>query len=186
MAAVAVLFVSTTVMANEPKLESKENSKNLVFEWEAQMADASVRFIDEDGNVIFNDNLITVDTYIKKFNLETLAKGNYILEVENSIKKISYSISVTENDAVIEEKVENQKPFYKKEDGSVFINYLNSDMKEVKIAVYDAQGRRLFKETIEDTFVVEKAFNFKGAYEGEYTIVVNSGSNTFYESIAIK
>ena len=184
-AAIALLFVSTTIMAKEPKLSSEVNSKNVIFQWDNQMGDASVRIVDDKGNIIYSDNLNKIDTYIKNFNLETLEEGNYLLEVENSMREINYFIEVTKNDAVIVDSEENLKPFYKRQNGLVFLNFMNYDMEEVKITIYDACGRKLFRETIKDSLIVEKAFNFNDAFEGVYTIIIRSDSQTFYKTVVI-
>ncbi|MBM1107942.1 hypothetical protein JQC67_17435 [Aurantibacter crassamenti] len=186
IAAVALLFVSTSISAKEPKLITEKSSKSVVFEWDDKMDNTSLSFIDNDGNVIYSDYVEGVEDYVKKFNLETLAIGNYFLIVENSIKEITYSLSVSKNEIVILDTVEEFKPVYRKIDGVVYLNYLNLTKEPVDVVVYDATGRKLFKETFVEEMSVSKIFNFTDAIEGEYSIVLKSDSETFYEAVSVK
>ncbi|MEO9891718.1 hypothetical protein [Aurantibacter sp.] len=185
-AAVALLFVSTSVLAKEPKLVTDETSKSVVFEWEDNMANTSLSFIDSEGNTIYSDYVISVEDYAKKFNLETLASGDYFLIVDNTIREITYSIKITKNDILIVGENEKVKPVFRKEEGVVYMNYLNVSKEPVEVFVYDTTGRKLFTETFENEMAVAKVFNFKDAFEGEYSIVVKSDSDTFYEGVSVK
>ncbi|MRI00380.1 hypothetical protein GH721_07490 [Kriegella sp. EG-1] len=187
VAAVALLFVSTSVLAKEPKLVTDETSKSVVFEWEDNMANTSLSFIDSEGNTIYSDYVTSVEDYAKKFNLETLAVGDYYLIVDNTIREITYSIKITKKDILILGEKEKVKPVFRKEEGVVYMNYLNVSKAPVEVFVYDsATGRKLFRETFEDEMAVAKVFNFKNAFEGEYSIVVKSDADTFYEGVSVK
>jgi len=186
IAALAFLFTTNMSMANEPTLSTVTTSKSVVFKWEEDVINANLSFIDSDGNVIYNDKVAGVKDYIKKFNLNTLAAGNYYLIVEDGSKEITYSIKINENDVLIAAKDEIIKPVFKEEKGRLFFNYLNLDGEEVKVAIYDSFGRKLFKETFENEMYVSKVFNFSNAFDGDYTIVVKADSGTFYKYVSIK
>lgn len=186
IAALVFLFTTNMSMANEPTLSTVATSKSVVFKWEEDVINANLSFIDSDGNVIYNDKVAGVKDYIKKFNLNTLEAGNYYLIVEDGSKEITYSIKINENDVLIAAKDEIIKPVFKEEKGRLFFNYLNLDGEEVKVAIYDSFGRKLFKETFENEMYVSKVFNFSNAFDGDYTIVVKADSGTFYKYVSIK
>lgn len=186
IAAVALLFATTTVMANELKLATDGTSKSLVLEWDAQLSDTSIKIEDKNGNVMYTDNIVEGDKYLKKFDLAHLPQGDYFLKVENSMKEVVYSISVNKNDVSLIEEKENLKPFYKKKEGMVYLSLLNLDKEEVKVTVLDSANRVLFKEAFENKDVIEKVFNFKNALEDRYTVVIKDGKHTFYEAIVVK
>lgn len=186
IAAAALLFATTTVLAKEPKLETVGNSKSIVLEWNAHLSDASLKIYDANGVIIHSDYIKNVDEYAKRFDLTPLAEGTYFLKIENGAKELVYSLSVNKNNISILGMTENLKPAYREKEGRVYLNFLNRDMEKVEVSVTDTLGNVLFKETFEDKFVVEKAFNFKGAYEGDYTIAVSNGSRIFYETVSIK
>jgi len=186
IAAVALMFATTTIIAKEPKLETIDNSKTLVFEWDAQLVNTTVKIIDDEGYIIYKEFVSDVENYVKRFDLSFLPEGEYSLTVENSLREVVYDIDVDEQLVKIIGEDEKMKPIYRKEEGRIFLNYLNTDKDQVKITVYDSLGRKLFKETLSDKLLIEKVFNFQDAFEGEYTIVVKKDSETYYETVSIQ
>ncbi len=182
---VALMLVTVTGMANEPKfnLKTKSATKSLVFEMEYS-EQTTVILKDSDGNIIYSESVSNA-SYSKKFNLENLEDGLYYFTTENKLREIVYTIDVTDTDVKIIDKEENTKPYFRRVDGKVLLNFLNLDESSVKVKVVDAENRVLFEETYTDTKIVEKAFDFTKALEGTYTISVEDFNNTFYESIAV-
>jgi len=77
-------------------------------------------------------------------------------------------------------------PVFKKKGQKLFVNLLNLDQEKVTIKVIDSEGRIVFKEVIEGDIVVEKAFNFEKAFEGNYTVVIVDNNETFKEKVVVK
>lgn len=81
---------------------------------------------------------------------------------------------------------ENHEPFFRKADGKLYINFFNQDLEKVQIKVLDSENRLLYKETLKDQLVVEKAFNFKNASKDNYKVVIMEGNATYYEYFSVK
>lgn len=186
IAAVAMLIATTTSLANELKLATDGTPKSLVFEWDAQFADTAIKIEDQNGNIVFSDDIVDVDKYVKRFDLTQLPQGGYFLKVENAMREVAYSLNVTKNDVSIVGEKENVKPVYRKEDGKVYLSLLNLDKSDVKVSVVDELSRVLFNESFEEESIVEKTFNFKDALEGNYTLVIEDGTSTYYEAVSVK
>lgn len=95
-------------------------------------------------------------------------KGNKAVEVEKNIIDVELD------------------PTFKKKGGVLYMNLLNLDQEKVTIKIYDSSGRVVYKETFENSLVIEKAFNFKKAYEDDYTVVVIDNNEKFIEVVAVK
>ena len=67
----------------------------------------------------------------------------------------------------------------------VFVNVLNLDGTPVTIRVFDEENRLLYFKRFEESPVVEKAFNFEEAYEGDYSVVVSDGDATYSASVKV-
>ena len=186
MAAVALLFATTSVMAKEPKLGTDGISKSLVFEWEAQLTEATLKIFDANGTIMYSDYINTVAAYAKKFDLTALSEGRYFVKIENGARELVYSISVNRNSIAILGLEESLVPAFRKSRERVYLNFLNHGLADVEVRVTDSFGNLLYEETFNDSFVVEKAFNFEGAFEGDYTIAVRTGKKTYYETIPVK
>lgn len=187
IATVALMFVVATSMAKEPKLSVAQNTeKSLIFEMEQPSEQTVVSILDVEGVIIYSEKVADVATYLKKFDLRNLPDGNYILTVEDALKVTIFEFDIDDTDVSIEERKENTKPVFKKDGERVFLNLLNSEKEDVKITIYDSENRVVFTETVSDTLLVEKAFNFEKAYEDTYMVVVKNGKNTFYENVIVK
>lgn len=185
-AVIALVLVTVTAAAKEPKLRviNKADDKALVFEWDTQEEDTYIQIIDGEGNIIFSENVLDTKVYAKRFDLKNLADGNYLLEAENALKKITYTINVDEKVGVAKKK-EAVKPVFRKVNNMVYLNLLNLEGKKVEIKVLDSDNRMVFKETVENEALVEKAFNFKNAYAGNYTVIVREGNEVHYKDIVV-
>ena len=183
-----VAFMLTTVvsMAKEPKLSivSENDIKSLVFELDSQSKETLVQFMDANDKILYSESLDN-EVYLKKFNLKKLKDGFYYLLADDSIRSILYEILLEGDEVKIVERKENAKPVFRTLGDKIFLNLLNLEKKDVEIKVYDSQNRVVYKETLRDQMLVEKAFNFEKAYNDNYTLVIKDGSDIYYENIAI-
>ena len=74
--------------------------------------------------------------------------------------------------------------FNQKED-KVFVNLYNLNKDIVEIKIYDSQNRIVYTETITDRLLVKKVFNFEGAFEDSYTLVIKKQGETYKKSILV-
>ena len=84
------------------------------------------------------------------------------------------------------EAADKGKPVLRQKGDKVYLNLLNLKGDKVRIAVYDSEGRLLFKETVKGDRTVEKAFNFGAAYKDSYSVVVKDSFGTYLEEIVVK
>lgn len=83
-------------------------------------------------------------------------------------------------------KKESTRPVFKKKGEMLYMNLLNLDLEKVTITVYDSENRLVFKEILEGELVIEKAFNFKKAFEDRYTVIVKDSEGTYKERLVVK
>lgn len=187
IATVALMFVVATSTAKEPTLTVTPNAeKSLTFAMDATSEQTMISIVDLEGAVIYSNKVIAEAAYSKKFNLSNLPDGSYVLKVEGTLKVTTFEFDIYNSKVLIEERKENVKPVFRNIGEKVYLNFLNLEKEEVKVIVYDSNGRAVFKETIADTMLIEKAFNFEKAFADTYTVVVKNGKDTFYENVFIK
>ncbi len=186
IAVVALLFFVATGLAKEPKLSLTPNTeKSLNFEMDATLEKTAISIIDTEGTIIYSESVTAANLYSKKFNLNNLPKGGYFLKVEDSLRETIFAFSVEDSKIVIAERNVNAKPVFRRKEGKVYLNLLNLDEKDVKIKVLDSSDDILFEETISNTTLVEKVFNFENALDGNYTISVQDKMNSYYEVVVV-
>jgi hypothetical protein len=57
-----------------------------------------------DGTVIYSENASGKEGILKTFNFQEFPAGTYILEVEDSVKKVRHEITITDNTTVLSSK----------------------------------------------------------------------------------
>lgn len=77
------------------------------------------------------------------------------------------------------------QPYFSMKGERMFVSLLNVDLTDIRIKVVDNVGRVLYREVIKDELVIEKAFNFERAYEGEYRVVVERNGERFIKRIRV-
>lgn len=146
--------------------------------------DLTLSITDTDKNLLYFENMKN-GTITKKFDLSNLKNGMYYLSTSDTSRLVVYTVSILGNDVDIMGKKETVKPYFRKTEEKMVVNFLNLDRSNVDIKVYDEEYRLVFAETIADTMVIEKAFNFQGAYKGNYRVVVSDTNETYSENFIV-
>tara|TARA_R110002051_G_scaffold101478_1_gene172298 strand:+ start:17677 stop:18261 length:585 start_codon:yes stop_codon:yes gene_type:complete len=183
---IAFMFATVAGMAREPKLNllSEGKAKSVVLTMDASSKGVQVKLMDSDLNVIYAERM-SEGQFSKKLNLKDLTDGVYFLSADDNLKSYSYTIVLKNNELNILETAEDVKPFFKKTNNMIFLNYLNLDKAKLSIKIFDAEGRTVFTQVVADEMIVEKAFNFADAYPGTYTLSVKSANKTYSEEFVV-
>ncbi|WP_027067825.1 MULTISPECIES: hypothetical protein [Maribacter] len=183
---VAFMLATVAGMAREPKLNllSAGKAKSVVLTMDASVNGVQVKLMDSDLNVIYSEKM-SEGQFSKKLNLKDLTDGVYFLSADNNMTEYSYTIVLDNNDVRIVESDEDIKPFFRKTDNMIFMNYLNLDKSKLSIKIYDTESRTVFTQEVADEMIVEKAFNFTDAFPGTYTVTVKSAGKTYTEEFVV-
>jgi len=186
VALVAFMSVTTVSFAIQPILDVVTGDNKVVdIKMETESKKTRVKIIDANYETIFSENVYSENVYSKRFNFKSLPEGTYFLSVDDSLKETIFTLSVADSDISILKKVENFKPIYTRENGKVYMNFLNLEKEDVKITVVDSEGRTVFEEIVNDENKIEKVFNFSGAYKDTYTVIIKNKNSRFYERIIV-
>ncbi|MFS4417663.1 hypothetical protein [Maribacter sp. 2307ULW6-5] len=183
----ALFLTMGTGMAKGPKmnlLPAKE-AKGVVLSLAGLSEKVAVSLMDAEQNTIHFERL-TEGSLGKKFDMKNLPDGQYWLKTETALSTVLYSIVLEGDAVVIKEEGEHSKPYFRKTREQLMLNFLNKEMGSVDIKVYDGQERLVFSETVKDRFLIEKAFNFSGAYPGEYSVVIADGYGVYGEDFTVR
>ncbi|WP_430908929.1 hypothetical protein [Maribacter sp. 2-571] len=186
IALLAVLFTTVMVSAKDLNITADSTEQSLVFEMEAAKQSTTIRIMDSRLQEIYGDVIAAGTPYFKKFDVSNLISGNYTVSIEDSLKRINYSVTIDGDTLEISKPKRTNKPVFRKKGDRIYVNLLNLDLEDIAIAVYDSEGRRLFSETNNADQIVQKAFNFEDAKNDSYTVMVRDASHTYYEEIVVK
>ncbi|SNR76578.1 Por secretion system C-terminal sorting domain-containing protein [Maribacter sedimenticola] len=183
---VAFMFATVAGMAREPKLNllTAGKAKSVVLTMEASSVGVQIKLMDSDLNVIYSEK-VSEGLFSKKLNFKDLADGVYFLSADDNLKNYSYTIVLEKNNVKIVDADEDIKPFFRKTNNMILMNYLNLDKSKMAIKIYDAEGRTVFSQEVIDELIVEKAFNFADAFPGVYVVTVKSAGKTYTEEFVV-
>ncbi len=182
----ALLLTATIGLAknSDIRLRTSKQPKSLVLTMENVSKDFTLKITDIEHNVLYFEKMDN-SLVIKKFDLRNLENGTYFLTTTDVDKVIVYTVSIEGDKVNILKKDENVKPHFRLTKERLFINFLNLDKSKVVIKVYDAEYRVVFSETVKEEMIIEKAFNFEGAYKGNYRVVVSDTNETYSENFIV-
>lgn len=186
--ALVVLFLSTAISiakTTETGLDKAKETKSVVLNLEKASKGLTVRFTDADNNVLYSEKLKD-GAISKKFDMKNLEDGTYFITTSDLTKLVVYTVTLNADEVNITKTEEVLKPSFRKTSNGVALNFLNLDKSAVDVTVYDDNYRMIFNETFNDSLIVNKAFNFKSAYEGNYKVVVTDANRAFSEYITIE
>ncbi len=184
---VALLFTAAVGMANEPyiKLDTQTGGQSLVFKPDSDSQGTQIKFVDSDGHIIFSD-IVGSPVSGKMLDLSRLKDGTYFFILENTLKELSYTVNIEGDKVLISDRREKNRPVFRHKGNKVFLNLLNLDRNKVEIKVFDSDDRLLYKQVMNNSLMVHKAFNFEKAFEDTYTIVVKDNKDSYYEKVDVK
>ena len=146
------------------------------------IADANnLTTIDLSNNVLLDTISLTSNRLTKIVGLEKAENLTWL-----SLSWNYFTEFTLDNDNVkIVESDEEIKPFFRKTDNMIFMNYLNLDRADMSIKIYDTESRTVFTQEVADELIVEKAFNFTDAFPGTYTVTVKSAGKTYTDEFVV-
>lgn len=77
------------------------------------------------------------------------------------------------------------KSIFQEKEDKVYVNLYNLEKEKVEIKIYDSENRVVYTETITDSMLVKKVFNFEDAFEDSYTLVIRTEGETYKKSILV-
>ena len=183
---IAFMFATVAGMAREPKVNllTAGKAQSVVLTMEASAKGVQIKLMDAKFNVLYSEKM-SQGLFSKKLNLKDLEDGKYYLSADDNLKKYSYTIVLENKNIKIVEADEDVKPFFRRTENMVFMNYLNLDKAKLSIKIYDAESRTVFTQEVSEEMIVEKAFNFTDAFPGTYTVVVKSAGKTYTEEFVV-
>ena len=185
-----VLLFSTVGLANDRGLLlDTENivkpDKVLLDLSELNGDKATCTIYDNEGIIVFSEEIIPAQKMIKSYDLDQLSTGSYRFVLNDQTQTLEYNISKTTSGVEVSEKAKiTFKPFVKSTKRESYLHLLALG-KNVNINLLDRKGNLIYQETFENQKTISKKFNLQNTPRGEYTLKVRVGDNVYYEYINV-
>lgn len=129
--------------------------------------------------VFYRKGLFDEKAYSKIFDFKYLEDGNYKIIVKNQFGESSVPFSVIDNVLVVTQSEEDVTPYMNIEDDILKISYLNENLSDVILSVYEGNDK-IFNKTLGNNFSINSALSLARLERGEYSIALSNGKKTYY------
>jgi hypothetical protein len=185
--ALMLFFIVSISNAATPlvSLMAGENPKTLVLNFDSESSKSTLKLTNEAKETFLVES-VSDGTFNRKLNLQNLQAGTYFFTAANDKESVVYTIEVDNTSARIIDRTENQNQILFREVGElVQVNLFNPESENVYVEIVNEDGTKLFEETIKNTVLIGKQFNFEKAIKGEYTVSVTDGKTYHYHTIEV-
>lgn len=168
----------------------KSNGKELKFE---NLKPGHTLYIkNENGKVMYQDEITQSGTYTNNFDLAALPKGEYRIEIDKDFEIQMIPVTVSENVDIMYEKTSVLfKPVVRAKGAYVYISKLALDNESMKVDVfYNGETvnhgyDKIYSETLSKNQNLDRVYKLDADAKGEYKIVVTTKDRTFSKIVKI-
>ncbi|MEN7549173.1 hypothetical protein AAG747_14715 [Rapidithrix thailandica] len=194
---VVASFLSTVAFADG---ESDNNSANIeltgIGKSKAKLSldnlegkKVAVKIKDLEGNTLYAKFFKNKEQYNVLYDLGSLEKGTYKVEVFVAGKQIEKLLDVNDGRLAISASGQNDGEnysghvYFQNNKLKVFIK--NNNRHDLGVQLYDINNNLVYFEEIQDEDKILKVYNLTKLKNGAYSYVVNLGDKTFTETFEI-
>jgi hypothetical protein len=184
--AILGMLVMGFALANETQIRVL-NEKKILLRMENVSENAILVIRELNGPEFYSEKIkISNETYVKLFDLTNLPDGKYVVELEESMKFISYEISLVHNKicstGIV--KYETFKPTILEKGAKVYVSNFNLDNRPLSINIYDSNDELVSNETLVGNVDLGKIYDFSNV-SGKFRIEMSRGDKTFSQIVSI-
>lgn len=182
LTAMAVFVAATGFATQLPTMNviPVQNEKALVAFETMSPANFELSLKNQRGETIYyKKSEEPVQSYRLVFDLQELEDGNYHVNLNHGNCTLDRLITISNGTNLkVGEEIRMFSPYYKFENNTLQISYLNNSQKNVFLNIFrDGQhitGKKLGKE-----MCIQKALDFSKLEKGTYNVVLSNNSNEF-------
>jgi hypothetical protein len=186
-----IIMLGLTINVNA----SKEPTSTTVSSMEESMSgsmqitvpsnmETFVSVLDQAGDMIYSDLVAKDEMAGKMYDFSEVENGTYIFKTvtQNKVVETTFVVDMNELNILMEEI--SYRPVFWIEDDMLSISFMNLNQDEVFVSVEDELPLKeeetvIYEETTESDMAYERVFDIQNLSEGEYTITLKTGENTY-------
>lgn len=179
-------FLSMNAMEVEKEGISLDGEQTLVVELAKVGRGTFISFEDQQGGILFRDNLVADGNYSRTLNLEMIPKGTYFLKVEKQFATRIWKIFKTAEGIELSKSASEVsfKPQFRLQEKLVKVFMTNPSKNNVSLLVEDANGE-ILANIKDNKDVFNKALDFSNLPSGEYFLIVLKDKEKYTEKVVI-
>jgi len=160
-----------------PNMEKSTNSST-TFDVPATM-NTDVAVFNDEGLMIFSDNVVKNETAGKSYDLSRIEDGTYTLITDTDIKRVEKTIEIKNNIISIVKQESYYRPVFDINGDILSVSYLNDNKNDIHIEL-ESDSELYFEEYGGNDMAYGKMLNIEKLPRGKYSVNVTAGNKTFY------
>ena len=143
-----------------------------------------VSVLDREGDMIYSDMVAKDDNAGKMYDFSEMENGIYTFKTITKHQVVETTFEVEMNEMTIFKEDISYRTVFWIDGDMLSISYMNLSQDAVAVSIEDGLPRKdepavIYKEFTESDMSYERIFDIQNLSEGEYTITLKSGENTY-------
>ena len=196
-----ILTAATLLFSNTAKAENAERNfdlagtnvrisainKTVLVTLNQVTDDVTIALENTDGITIVNDKIKATPHFAKKYNLVNLENGTYRFVITKKLVKTVQPFELTDKTIVMNETERREKflPNVVQRGNKMDVNVLLGNYSNIKVNVYNNEGRKVFEEVNYVVLVLNKRYDLSNLTSGLYVVEVIAGDETQYFNVQL-
>ena len=184
---VVVFMLGTLVnYANKSDFNNELNAKTIKIVFKETKKGEQLRVKDQNGVVLYSENVKSEGKLTKVFNFNELNDGNYTLELEKQFQIVVKSLKIVNNKVIFNAAAEKVifKPVVRNKNNRLLISKINFDEKPLQVALY-FNDEIIYSETLEVDAIVNRVYKLDEKLKGDYKVVIKNNDRSYINNFKI-
>lgn len=177
-----LVLVSGAVMATgnmKVNILPVEKDRTVVQILNVTESNYEIELTNEKGDLVFYKKTnVPTATYANHYNFSMLNDGQYNLTVKTNDEKLENSLKIVNEQVEILDQKRVAAPYFTVRDNRLELSYLNFELENLKVMVYD-NNTLLFEKKLKPEFAVNYGLDISNLKNGKYDAVLVAESGTF-------
>lgn len=181
------LLLSVQLFAFEDSLKvNEENSIDLVIDDVNKRT--QITFKDNRNNILFEQTIDDTKKYSKRFNVELLPEGDYVVEIDDDTRTKIIPVCIGDDGIQVEESKMNEyfKPVVNEKGSLIYVNQFSPDLKPLFVSIYNDKNEVIHNEFLKGKMNLGKIFDFSQSMSGNYRIYLETNGTGYDHLVYIK
>lgn len=156
-----------------------ENEKAVVQILNVAESNYEIELKNETGDLVFYKKTDAPSAnYARHYDFSMLKDGNYSLTVKGDNEKMENYLKIEKGTVEVLNQRKEVAPFFTVRDNRLEVSYLNFELENLKVMVYD-NNTLLFEKNLEPEFAVNYGLDLSNLQSGTYDAVLVAENSSF-------
>ncbi len=157
-----------------------------------EISNLAVSAIEIDIRDAFGERLYSMKTEAprstlnKRYDFSQLEDGTYWYRVKVDKEATTKRLLVENGEITVVDIRKTIEPFYVMEDGMLKVTYMNPQLENIKLAVYDKNDQLVAEKHLGKAFAIHKAIDFSDVRFGAYDVVLVNEFDVFEHTVSVQ